>query len=185
MQTVQRVNAAVRQCLSDQGTEFAIADACDVSNECAHILQSYTPGQWLFPCAMQVPGTKHILDTILKDAVQRHSWWHAKQTEAKAVCQWLHKKPHRECLQARSSGHAPDMAKTLDAGCEKFADWRRKTLRTVTRDLRRMQRAICNACAGLRASDLGTRDSAQVPRVGRTCQACGGVLVLGSWMSLP
>ena len=144
MQTVQRVNAAVRQCLSDQGTEFAIADACDVSNECAHSLQSYAPGHWLYPCATQVPGTQHILDTILKYALKRLSWWHAWETEAKAACQWLHNKPHREFLQARLSRHADDTVKILDAGCEKFAEWRWKTLRTVTRDLCRMQRAVCN-----------------------------------------
>ena len=58
------------------------------------------------------------------------------------------------------TGEATDMVSTLNAGCEKFAQWRWKTLRTVTRDLRRMEQAVRTACTGLRPSDLGTRDSA-------------------------
>ena len=92
MCSLTRANCAVRQCLSDQGTEFAIADVSDVTHECAYSGKTPSPGQRLYPCAMQVPVTQHILDTILQDSVERWCWWHAWERDAKAVCQRLHKR---------------------------------------------------------------------------------------------
>ena len=74
----------------------AIADVSDVTHECAYSGKTPSPGQWLYPCAMQVPGTQHFLYTILKDSVERLCWWHAWERDAKVVCQRLHKKLHRD-----------------------------------------------------------------------------------------
>ena len=104
----------------------------------------------MFPYAMQVPGPQHILDTILQDAVDRLSWWHAWESDAKCVAQWLHAKSHRAFLQSRLAGHAADMAQALDVGCDKFAYWRWKTLFAVTRDLQRMEGVVVAARVGLR-----------------------------------
>ena len=90
VETRTRVNVAVRQCLSDQGTEFGLSEASDVSSACAHSVDADTRGECMFPYAIQVPGPQHILDTILQDAVDRLSWWHAWESDAKCIAQWLH-----------------------------------------------------------------------------------------------
>jgi hypothetical protein len=109
MRSLTRANSVARQCLADEGTELGIADVADVTHECAYSTQTSGSGEWLYPCAMQVPGTQHILDTIFKDSVERLCWWHAWERDAKAVCQWLHKKLHRDfftgSLDRRSDGH--------------------------------------------------------------------------------
>ena len=84
--------------------------------------------------------------------------WLAWEEQAKVVCQWVHPKPRREFLQRRLCGGVSGMASSLDAGCERFAVWRWKTLLNVAQDLLRMQEALRNATVGLRTADLGPRD---------------------------
>ena len=95
-------------------------------------------------------GMTDVSSTVLQDSVERLSWWTGWEKEAKTVTQWLHKKPHREFLQARLAGPAAAMAHALNVGCDKFADWRWKTLYTVTQDLLRMEGPVVAACLGLR-----------------------------------
>ena len=163
MHRLESANAAVRQCLSDMGTEYGVADAVNVTHVCAHHAPPHrtSTDHWLYPNAMKVPGSQHILDTILQDGLQRVCWWPVWEAHAKSVCQWVHKKPRREFLQARLIRCEEDVVRTLDAGCEKFADWRWKTLGQVVRDLRRMETALRHATVALSTSDLGTRDSVQ------------------------
>jgi hypothetical protein len=56
---------------------------------------------FLYPWALQVPGTQHILDTVLKDGLERIPWWVGWESASKAVCQWVHPRPRREYLQTR------------------------------------------------------------------------------------
>ena len=85
-------------------------------------------------------------------------------TNAKVVCPWLHKKPRREFIQARLQDHAADEVHTLDAGCEKFADWRWTALSKFISDIARMETTIRDATAGKRAADLAMRDSFQAQK---------------------
>ena len=86
-------------------------------------------------------------------------WLQTWEAQAKAVCQLVHPRERREWLQSRLKGGCAELAKTLAAGCDRFAVWRWKTLSNVTRDLLRMKDALLNATNGLRACDLGSRDS--------------------------
>ena len=156
-QTLQRANSVVRQCLSDMGTEFGLADCCDVTHECLRSGSLGAAGAWLYPLALQVPGTQHILDTIIKDGLDRISWWLAWQVLAKGVCQWVHPRPRREYLQARLAGQS-ELVQSLDAGVDTFADWRWQTLAVVTASLLRIQDALVRATAGLADGDLASRD---------------------------
>ena len=156
--TVLRANAAVRQCLSDMGTEFGLADARDITHECMRVRDVAPAGTWLYPAALQVPGTQHILDTILKDGLDSVTWWHAWEQAAKVVCQWVHPRPRREWLQSRLCHVDATVGESLRTVCDRFAVWRWKTLWNVTRDLLRMKEALITATSGLRASDLASRD---------------------------
>ena len=189
-----RANAAVRQCLSEMGTEFGLADARDITHERMRVRDVAHAGTWLYPAALQVPGTQHILDTILKDDLESVTWWHAWEQAAKVVCQWVHPRPRREWLQSRLCHVGATVGESLRTVCDRFAVWRWKTLWNVTRDLLRMREALITATSGLRASDLASRDGVlwqtfltnvqshvffdAVRSASCACQARGGVLFL-------
>ena len=160
--TVRRANLVVRQCLSDMGTEFSLADAPDVTHECVRGVERGGQGDWLYPFALQVPGLQHLLDTIVKDGLERVTWWSAWEGQAKAVCQWVHSRARREFLQSRLQGCSTGVLESLTAGCDRFVEWRWKTLANVTRDLSRMQDALRLATRTLRTSDFSSRDSVHV-----------------------
>ena len=126
------------------GAEFGLADVPDVTHACVRLRPCGSGGAWLYPLALQVPGTQHILDIILKDGLERIPWWFRWESEAKAVCQWLHAKPRREFLQSRLAGF-PDLVKSLDSCIDKFADWRWWTLANVTDGLIRTKAALIRA----------------------------------------
>ena len=90
------------------------------------------------------------------------TWWPAWEGQAKGVCQWVHSRARRELLQSRLQGCSIGVFESFTAGCERFADWRWKTLGNVTRDLSRMQDALRLATATLRTSDFASRDSVHV-----------------------
>ena len=92
--------------------------------------------------------------------LERLPWWPRWESEAKAICQWVHARPRREFLQSRLGGF-PDIFKPLDSGLEKFADWRWRTLTNVTEGLIRTQAALVHATTDMCASDLSSRDGVQ------------------------
>ncbi|MFM7979795.1 MAG: hypothetical protein ACKPKO_10805, partial [Candidatus Fonsibacter sp.] len=69
------------------GTEFGLVDIPNVTHACLRFGPSVSGGAWLYPWALQVPGTQHILDTILKDELERISWWPRWESEAMGACQ--------------------------------------------------------------------------------------------------
>ena len=167
---VRKANCDVRQCLSDMGTELGIADARDVVAEC--IGQQDEGGAsdadvgYLYPLAMVVPGPQHIIDTATQRSLEALPWWPDWQRSAKAMCQWLRGAGHRQLLQERlraAAGGQPDVVqeqvRSLNTSCDSFAQWRWKTLATVTRDLARKASAVVAACSGIQtASELSSRD---------------------------
>ena len=91
-----------------------------------------------------------MLDTIVKDGLERVTWLSAWEGQAKGVCQWVHSRARREFLQSRLEGCSTGVLESFTAGCERFADWRWKALVNVTLDLSRMQDALRLATATLR-----------------------------------
>ncbi len=102
--SLRRALSSVRQCLSDMGTEFGIADAGDILPAVVRQLSStesglavpvaacsrleWQPAPFLFPLALQVPGTQHIIDLIVRDVLAQ-AWWPQWEAQAKEVCQFL------------------------------------------------------------------------------------------------
>ena len=179
---VRAANRDVRQIVSDMGTEFGIADYPDVVHQCLAMGQTpghpahaqslpALPGQpatssptsFLYPLALAVPGTQHLLDNALRDILHRLPFWKTWQAQSKVVCQWLASQGHREFLQARLPTAGPDTASlrtALQRAPDRFAAWRWQTLGNVTRDLERMETAVRAAMVTVsRAEDLNTRDS--------------------------
>ena len=94
-----------RQNLSDMGHEFDIADLRNILDKC---LGSETCGkldgeaaEQLFPNSLAVPGTQHILDSVLQEGVEILPWWTAWDKACKNVCQVLHAETRRYFLKAR------------------------------------------------------------------------------------
>ena len=130
---VRAANADVRQVVSDMGTELAIADYHDVVTECLipkkeqgeqlaieaqpaaqrPLLALPCPVQFLYPLALVVPGTQHILDHALREVLHTLPFWVTWQAEAKAVCQWLSSQGHREFLEERIPQAHPEHVAAL------------------------------------------------------------------------
>ena len=159
---VRRANMAVRQCLSDMGTGRAIGDAADTVAQCVDQQDSRTAGQqeWLYPLALAVPGTQHILDSALTRGLSTLDWWPEWQRCAKVTCQWLRAQQHRDLLiknlqdsfQAETDGQLQQLVSSLQTSVEGFAEWRWKTLNNATRDLGRVREAVCSAIATVMSS---------------------------------
>ena len=99
------------------GTEFALADAPDFTRACLRGVEGGGQGEWLYLFALQAPGVQHLLDTIVKDALERVTWWPAWEGQAKGVCQWVHSRARREFLQTRLEGCSSAVVESLSAGC--------------------------------------------------------------------
>ena len=144
---LRAANLDVRQCMSDMGTEFGIADAGD-------IVDGYLDGKctaggdvgFLYPLALAVPGPQHILDNALKAAFPKLPWWTSWQAEAKAVCHWLHSRANREFVQHAllqiNRGDRDLLVATLKHSVPPFAHWRWGTVTAVTRGLARVEQAV-------------------------------------------
>ena len=145
-------NADVRQCLSDMGTEFGIANYVDVV---PHYLgqgsaraANACPGQFLYPLAMQVPGVLHIVDWVIRTGIERLTFYPKWQSSAKLVLQMLHSQKLRQHMCALL--HAMDidrvrserLASSLASATGKFANWRWRTLWDAVRDLLRIEDAV-------------------------------------------
>ena len=162
VEQVRTANLDVRQCLTDMGTEWGIADCADVVAQC--VGQGQPPfghSGFLYPLALAVPGPQHIIDGILKEALHCLEWWPAWQKQAKVVCQWLSKPAHREYLQSRLRHAGMGIhCKALDNTIDRFAQWRWKTLASVTSGLASVENAVRAFTQGATSiTDLVTRDA--------------------------
>ncbi len=53
----------------------------------ADIRKANAEAGWLYPLALFVPGTQHIVNNVLKDTVEELPWWPAWTAAAKCLCQ--------------------------------------------------------------------------------------------------
>ena len=113
----------------------------------------------MYPTALQVPGLQRILDHVLQEGVHGLPWWTEWEQMAKHICQTLHPLSRRTYLKQWLPAGNTAVAKSLSLSCDKFADWRWKTLRYFTRDLLRMQDALQMATRTLAPNDLGTKET--------------------------
>ena len=166
---VRRANHDVRQCLSDMGTELGIAEAMDTVEEAiGQPVPDEVRGQ-LYPWALCIPGTQHIIDSALQASLMRVSWWPAWQKSAKAVCQWLQPLTHRQLLQERlrtavdaGQHDIAELVKSLNRTVDRFAQWRWKTLKNVTDSLNRVRDATRLAVTTFAsAAEFSSKDTAK------------------------
>lgn len=172
-ESVQSANDDVRVVLSDMGVELGIGEVRDVVRQCLPIEDSDQCGQSgqstfeeatreLFPKAMVVPGPQHIIDGVLSAGVETLSWWAEWQASAKVLCQWLNPVTNRRWLKSKvrlvGGPQRAERLASLDNGCDRFADWRWKTLANVTRRLLKLQNAYRAAMSKVSsASEVSTR----------------------------
>ena len=167
---VRMANADVRQCLSDMGVEAQLVDCLDVLDSCAGPQRPVkrrideTAGH-MFPLALGVPGSQHLIDSCMRGSLEGMSWWPDWQRRAKIVCQWLQPRTRREflasCLESAGgqAAGAPALVASLGKTCDRFADWRWQTLGKVCDGLTRMEDAVRLAVAPMtQAADLRSRD---------------------------
>ena len=140
-----RALGSVRQVLSDMGTEFQIANA----RACVGDSSGQRPDTFLYPYALQVPGIKHILDWIIRDALSDLEFWPIWQSAAKRLVQWFHGQTHRDLvvkllgsLGHACSGSVDVMQTSMKTATSSFADWRWSTLQTCIRDILRIEDAV-------------------------------------------
>ena len=142
--SVRAGNARVRTILSDMGTELGIADLRDLVDsfvpgagppmvEAAAAVgpEGPGPGPFMFPMAIGVPGTQHILDNVLYSSVRLLELWPSFEKELKAVAQWLAPIGNRRALQHMLRVRVPEEQEAiqkLDRTMDWFAQWRWKTL---------------------------------------------------------
>jgi len=146
-----------RQVLSDMGTELGMANFGSVVPEVMGSLRqwpgsghpwevSLQPGH-LFPLAMQVPGTLHIVDWIIRETVQAFPWWAEWQADCKRIVQFCHGQAHRERLEAIVLAEAPEAQRplwvtALSVATGRFAEWRWKTLAQAVKDMARLENPL-------------------------------------------
>ena len=156
---VRAANAAVRQCLSDMGTEFGICDYPDVVDERiagkrAMVEGSQATRGFMFPLALQIPGVMHIIDLILQRATSLFKWWPEWSANSKLLMQFLHSSNQRQRIQEWLRTHAADqddqdcLVQSLAIGGNPFAKWRWHTLKQVTSSMLRMRKALQLAASG-------------------------------------
>ena len=140
-----RALGSVRQVLSDMGTEFQIANARASLDDSS----GQRPDTFLYPYALQVPGIKHILDWVIRDALSDIDFWPNWQSCAKRLVQYFHGQTHRDlvshflCSFGHECGGSLDVVrKSLQTATSSFADWRWSTLQTCIRDVLRIEDAV-------------------------------------------
>lgn len=187
---VQEANADVRQVLTDMGTELGLANHPDAVPAClpqfgmAVAGPAAVPGRqgsFMFPYALQTPGVLHVLDWIVREAIQRLPWWPEWQADSKRLLQYVgnfsHRERMRKCLLEGESAPAreQELAGSLEGGVGRFADWRWKTLQVVTLDLLRIEAAMRHLAASSESWQVAvcSRD-----RAGSDClrEVCRSVL---------
>ena len=154
---VRAANARVRQCLSDMGTEFAICDYPDVVDEylvgSTKLSEVRSKQGFLFPLALKIPGSLHIIDWVLQRACCSFSWWPHWSAKSKLIMQFMSSKNQRERMQewlAKADIEEAErgrLIKSLDRSANRFAHWRWQTLREVTSAMVRFRDAMRVAAA--------------------------------------
>ncbi|MCP4243653.1 MAG: hypothetical protein GY772_24125, partial [bacterium] len=150
----------VRQCLSDMGAEFGIGSSADVraaslGGDPAACRAEDAKG-YLFPFALEVPGSQHSTDVCLRLALGALPFWARWQAQAKVACQFLasanQRDKLRELLRAGQCGQCDEAAAeaSLVNSCERFAAWRWGTLRRAAESLLRMEAAVRAVCGPMR-----------------------------------
>ena len=172
-ESVRRANADVRQCLSDMGTEFAIANFPDIVTEYMDNKDIDTDGcydQFLYPFAMQVPGLQHIVDWVVLEGTSKLTFFAEWQQKSKSVLQYVHSSNHRGHMEdivkadmSLSSTQADDIARSLARAPGRFAKLRWKTLNTALADLFHLETAMKLVMDAVDTGDasLGIRDGAK------------------------
>jgi hypothetical protein len=167
-------NADVRQCLSDMGVEFGIANYPDIVDDylgSKNILPNSR--DFLYPFAMQVPGLLHITDWALRQTVEQLGFWVLWQGQAKAICQYTHGRNHRDHMVEVIQAHVKDdevlgnCKKSLKTATGRFANWRWKTLQGAVKDLLRVKAALCivMSLVDTGEADLGIRDAPKAAKI--------------------
>ncbi len=182
MEALRAANADVRGVLSDMGVELGIGDYADILDDMYPQGTAVEPHNGrlghLYPFALVVPGPQHIIDNVVKTCLGTIPWWSQWQAASKALCQWLSAQNHREVLQrrlrekrtlieaTRGADSFQRLHDSLKNTCDRFANWRWKTISNVTAGLIRMEAAVRTAIDDLRnISALGTRDPDVIKRV--------------------
>ena len=173
---VRCANLDVRQCLSGQGVELGIGDYADVVDECLgqsddeDVLRGKM--RYLFPLALVVPGSQHIIDGALREGIQCCHWWPQWQADSKVLCQWLHSRSHRDLLAQFIRERRLDPVfeaaclKRLTFSVERFAQWRWKTLDKVTSQLHKIRHVLQTAFEVVTApGQLAQRDTSEARKV--------------------
>lgn len=75
VQGARMANRHVRQDLSEIETQLGIDDATDVVANVIDPGQAGGSLEYLHPLALGVPGSKHILETVLQFGLQTLQWW--------------------------------------------------------------------------------------------------------------
>ena len=166
--SVRAANFCVRQCLTDMGTEFAVSEGRDLVplwiGQGSGVEERATEVNYMYPRAMQTPGTQHILDGSLKKAIESLPWWPEWSEQCKAITQWIHKLGHRQALQGllRRGRHGQHFIDALSKTVDSFAKWRWTTLDRVLRGLALVEEALQLAVRELRSvAELACRESGQ------------------------
>ncbi|MCP4239960.1 MAG: hypothetical protein GY772_05315, partial [bacterium] len=123
----------------------------------------------LFPLALEVPGPQHIIDVVLRETLGALPFWPVWQNRAKAVLQFLHGQNCRDKIKSMLHPHIADPGvraeaeRSLATACERFAQWRWKTLRAACNGLLRMEFAFRSVCGPVRrVAELGVREGPQM-----------------------
>mgnify|MGYP007096122552 FL=1 len=147
---MKMANADVRQCLSDMGTEFGIANFNDVLPQYfKKDIDNDGTFRFLYPYAMQIPGIMHIVDWVIRQSIQVLPFYPVWQSAAKVILQTLHSQKLREHV-ANKMGTMEDIDEAVKGQCiaslkhatGKFAHWRWRTLWYAVEDLLRIEDAM-------------------------------------------
>ena len=171
---LREANADVRQCLSDMGVEFGIANYPDIVDDYLESKEIRPNSRdFLYPFAMQVPGLLHITDWALRQTVEQLGFWVHWQAQAKVICQYTHGRNHREHMMEVIKSHVKDdevignCKKSLSTSTGRFANWRWKTLHRAVKDLLRVKAALCIVMelVDIGDADLGIRDAPKAAKI--------------------
>ena len=148
-----------RAVLTDMGVEFGIANAHDVLPEFFGRESTGERG-FLFPLALQVPGTKHIIDLIVRSVLGHVKWFPAALTNIKAIVQWLHKVRKREAIQDLITRLATEqdidpteLSSAFSRHPGAFADWRWTSLYEALTDILHVKASLTFLFEHLRSDD--------------------------------
>ncbi len=140
---VRRWLGQVRAVVTDHhAVESAIGRAPDLVDDFLAGPESVMEGHsdYLFPLAIEVLGSMHLCDLVLRQVVGRIRWWPEWQGSAKAVCAFLRNRAYRErLLHAAADRLSVEDANALSGFRATFAKWRWGTLALVLRDLSRVR----------------------------------------------